>query len=163
MYIKTGDKTYPCRDYRAGEESVRFILDGAAPEELGETVQLCGEDGFVMAEQRLADWLRWEMQGGALVLTNTPVPEPAPEPEPLPGPGPAPGPTVEEQIAALKAELSATDYQVIKCSEYQAAGLDAPYDIVQLHARRQEIRDQINVLEAAVDNAAGEMEDQGNE
>lgn len=98
MYIKTGGKTYPCRDYRAGEESVRFILDGAVPEELGETVQLCGEDGFVMAEQHLADWLRWEMQGGALVLTNTPVPEPVPEPDPLPGPGPDPEP-VEPQLS----------------------------------------------------------------
>ena len=86
MHIKTGGKTYPCRDYRPGEESVRFILAGEGPEELGEAVELCSEDGFVMAEQRVADWLRWEMQGAALVLTNAPVPEPAPEPEPLPDP-----------------------------------------------------------------------------
>lgn len=87
MYIKTGSKTYPCQDYRPGDGSVRFILSGAEyPEELGEVVELCGEDGFVLAEQRVADWLRWELQGTALVLTNAPVPAPAPEPDPLPDP-----------------------------------------------------------------------------
>lgn len=86
MHIKTGGRTYPCRDYRPGEESVRFVLAGEHPEELGEAVELCGGDGFVMAEQRVADWLRWEMQGTALVLTNAPVPEPAPDPGPDPEP-----------------------------------------------------------------------------
>lgn len=83
MYIKTGGKTYPCRDYQPGEGSVKFILVDAAPEELGEVVELCGEDGFVLAEQRVADWLRWEMQGPALVLTNARVPEPEPLPDPV--------------------------------------------------------------------------------
>ena len=83
MHIRTGGMTYPCRDYRPGEENVRFVLAGEHPEELGEAVELCGGDGFVIAEQRVADWLRWEMQGTALVLTNAPVPEPAPDPEPV--------------------------------------------------------------------------------
>lgn len=69
---------------------------------------------------------------------------------------PQPGPTNEERIAALKAELTATDYQVIKCSEYQAAGLEMPYDIVRLHAKRQAIRDEINTLEVAVENSTEE-------
>ena len=55
--------------------------------------------------------------------------------------------TSEEQITELKAQLSATDYKIIKCSEYQLAGLDMPYDIAELHAQRQAIRDQINQLE----------------
>lgn len=61
---------------------------------------------------------------------------------------PEPEPTAEEQIAALKAGLEATDYKIIKCSEYQLAGLELPYDVAALHAERQALRDEINALEA---------------
>ena len=54
---------------------------------------------------------------------------------------------VHEQIAELKAKLSATDYKVIKCSECQLMGVEMPYDVAELHAERQAIRDQINQLE----------------
>jgi hypothetical protein len=75
-------------------------------------------------------------------------PEPIVEPEPY-------VPTEEEiarqaamqEIASLKKDLDATDYMVIKCSEYQFAGLDSPYDIVELHVTRQMLRDRINTLE----------------
>lgn len=63
---------------------------------------------------------------------------------------PAQEPTAAKQIAELKADLEATDYQIIKCSEYQLAGIDAPYDIAKLHSERQALRDQINALEAVV-------------
>lgn len=63
---------------------------------------------------------------------------------------PTPEPTTEEQIAALKAQISASDYKVIKCAECSLAGLPSPYDIVTLNAERQAIRDQINVLEATI-------------
>ena len=59
-------------------------------------------------------------------------------------------PSNQEQIAELKAELDATDYKIIKCSECQLAGLELPYDVAALHAERQAIRDQINALEAEV-------------
>ena len=55
--------------------------------------------------------------------------------------------TSEEKIAELKAQLTATDYKVIKCSECQLAGQEMPYDVAELHAERQAIRDQINQLE----------------
>lgn len=54
---------------------------------------------------------------------------------------------VTEQIAELKRQLSATDYKVIKCSECQLLGQEMPYDVVELHAERQAIRDEINRLE----------------
>lgn len=54
---------------------------------------------------------------------------------------------VQSQIAELKAQLSSTDYKIIKCSEAQLMGEELPYDIVALHAERQAIRDQINELE----------------
>ena len=55
--------------------------------------------------------------------------------------------SVEEQIAALKTELAATDYKIIKCSEAQLVGENLPYDITALHAERQLLRDRINELE----------------
>ena len=60
---------------------------------------------------------------------------------------PFPVKTTEEQIAELKAQLSATDYKIIKCSEYQLVGMEAPYDMAALHTERQAIRNQINQLE----------------
>ena len=53
-----------------------------------------------------------------------------------------------EQIAELKNKLSATDYKVIKCAECQLLGQEMPYDVAELHAERQAIRDEINRLES---------------
>lgn len=58
-----------------------------------------------------------------------------------------PAPSAEEQIAELKKQLDSTDYKIIKCSEYQLAGVELPYDIAELHAQRQALRDAINELE----------------
>lgn len=55
--------------------------------------------------------------------------------------------TTEEQILTLKNDLSSTDYQIIKCYEYQLLGQELPYDINELHIARQAIRDKINELE----------------
>ena len=55
---------------------------------------------------------------------------------------------VQNQIDELKAQLSASDYKVIKCMEAQLSGEEAPYDIEAIHAERQAIRDSINTLEA---------------
>ena len=63
---------------------------------------------------------------------------------------PNPVKTTAQQIAELKAQLSATDYKVIKCSECQMLGKEMPYDITSLHTERQAIRNQINVLEQEV-------------
>lgn len=68
-----------------------------------------------------------------------------------------PEPTVYEQmqerIVRLKQTLDDSDYKVIKCAEAQMAGVELPYNITELHAERQELRDMINELELVVDNA----------
>ena len=56
-------------------------------------------------------------------------------------------PTIQDQINALKKELESTDYKIIKCSECQLLGQDMPYDVAELHEKRQAIRDEINKLE----------------
>lgn len=54
---------------------------------------------------------------------------------------------LNKKIEVLKKQLEITDYKIIKCSEYQLAGLELPYDIETLHQERQAIRDQINEME----------------
>ena len=51
------------------------------------------------------------------------------------------------EIDYLKEKLAETDYRIIKCYEYQLAGLELPYDVQELHTERQAIRDRINLLE----------------
>lgn len=62
-----------------------------------------------------------------------------------------PEPTEEEikraRIAELKSQLNSTDYKIIKCSECSLAGEELPYDVAELHAQRQALRDEINELE----------------
>ena len=55
---------------------------------------------------------------------------------------------IQAEIETLKASLSETDYQVIKCYEANLIGATLPYNIETLHAERQAIRDKINEKEA---------------
>ena len=51
------------------------------------------------------------------------------------------------EISRLKAGLASTDHQISKGSECQLLGQDIPYDVAELHEKRQAIRDEINALE----------------
>lgn len=59
-----------------------------------------------------------------------------------------PAPTEEDvkqaRIAELQSQLASTDYKIIKCIECSLAGVELPYDIVELHTARQSLRDEIN-------------------
>ena len=55
-----------------------------------------------------------------------------------------------ERIEELKNELTSSDYKIIKCYEYNLAGLDLPYDLIKLHKKRQDIRNEINELESKI-------------
>lgn len=59
---------------------------------------------------------------------------------------------IQDEIDAIKAELSETDYQVIKCYEASLFGEELPYDIKALHEDRNEKRAQINALETNLTN-----------
>lgn len=80
-----------------------------------------------------------KFDGSEWVCEEIPTP-----PEP---PAPTPEELIKREIARLKDELSATDYKIIKCSEYSLSGQELPYDIAELHAERQALRDRINELE----------------
>lgn len=53
-----------------------------------------------------------------------------------------------EAISKLKKQLDSSDYKIIKCYEASLVGKELPYDMTEIHAERQEIRDEINRLEA---------------
>lgn len=58
---------------------------------------------------------------------------------------------IYQEICNLTAELQSTnspigDWKIAKYQEYVIAGLEPPYDINELHTKRQEIRDRINEL-----------------
>lgn len=47
----------------------------------------------------------------------------------------------------LEASLKATDYEIIKCYEYEKCGIKAPYDTDSVHKERQAKRDRINEIQ----------------
>ena len=58
----------------------------------------------------------------------------------------------EQEILNLTADLSSAaspigDWKVAKYQEYILAGLEPPYDINDLHTKRQAARDRINELQ----------------
>lgn len=68
-------------------------------------------------------------------------------------------PTREEIIAekqavidALKAQIAESDYKVIKCAEAQLMGEELPYNVAELHAQRQALRDEINELQNEIND-----------
>lgn len=60
---------------------------------------------------------------------------------------------LEAELRALHSSLSAAssgvgDWKVIKCYEATLKGILAPYNVEELLAERQQIRDRINEIEA---------------
>lgn len=59
---------------------------------------------------------------------------------------------IQRQIDDLKRELSATDYQVIKCYEASLMNEEMPYDYETVIADRQKKRDKINELQSQLED-----------
>ncbi len=65
---------------------------------------------------------------------------------------------IEQEICNLTSKLTSAvssvgDWKVAKVQEYLLAGLESPYDINELHVKRQAVRDQINALQEELKNA----------
>lgn len=59
---------------------------------------------------------------------------------------------LEAELRELRSELQANtsdvgDWKIVKALEYQLSGEEIPYDIKELNAKRQAIRDRINAIE----------------
>ncbi len=68
---------------------------------------------------------------------------------------------LRQEVINLEASLSANtseigDYKIIKCYEATLTGSDAPYDIKELTAKRQAVRDKINEIEAEIEKLKAE-------
>lgn len=64
---------------------------------------------------------------------------------------------IEQEIRNLESELSSTvspigDWKVCKCYEYSLVGKEPPYDMVELNAQRQAVRDRINELQKQLED-----------
>lgn len=62
---------------------------------------------------------------------------------------------LEQQIINLNSQFTCTtsdvgDWKVAKCAEYQLLGKELPYDINELGAARQAIRDEINLIQERI-------------
>lgn len=65
--------------------------------------------------------------------------------------------TLQTDIAILKGDLSSEnspigDWKIAKANEYSMAGIEVPYDMNELHQKRQSVRDQINVMQEELDS-----------
>lgn len=63
---------------------------------------------------------------------------------------------MEQEICNLTSELTSPvspigDWKIAKYEEYKLVGEEAPYDINELHAARQVVRDKINELRKQLD------------
>lgn len=62
------------------------------------------------------------------------------------------------KINDLKEQIAASDYKVIKTYEYALLGEQTEYDMEAVHAERQALRDQINMLETQLADLAADTE-----
>lgn len=58
---------------------------------------------------------------------------------------------LDQEIRNLECDLRASDYEIIKCYEYEKCGMKAPYDIDAVHKERQAKRDRINEIQKILD------------
>jgi len=58
---------------------------------------------------------------------------------------------VLEKIADLKQQLEESDYKIVKSYEASLLKLDLPYDVQDLHKHRNNLREEINMLEKMIE------------
>lgn len=118
------------------------LVTTCAPEEDADLIAQLLSDGFKPYDESASQPQAEEFQAAVPVYRDTgerivlewTVEENSPE-------------KVEAEIERLKAELTATDYQVIKSYEYALAGVPAAYDIEALHTSHEQQRIRIRELE----------------
>ena len=96
MYLLISENQYPISRRRVNSQSVIYSGLESEPTDISGTIQMFRDDGFLMNEDNVSDYLRHTYQAptygdegtmlsyGILTLTNVPEPEPQPEPEPGP-------------------------------------------------------------------------------
>lgn len=84
MYLLINNTQYPVARRRVTSQSVVYSEVNTEQESLSGVIQMYSNEGFLLSEDNVADYLRHTYNGHTLTLTNLPEPEPQPEPEPGP-------------------------------------------------------------------------------
>ena len=80
MELITGGKTYTHISFRPTADGCTITAQEAITP--GETLVIQADDGAELCRYTVADWLRCEIDGCTLILSDSPAPEPVPPPEP---------------------------------------------------------------------------------
>ena len=85
MYLQIGGSRYSVRRRIVYEDAVAYLSVTPEPVEVAGMIQLCRDDGFVLAEDDAGAYARHTYAGTRLTLTNaaevSPQPKPPPEPQ----------------------------------------------------------------------------------
>ena len=95
MYLQIGGSRYSVRRRIVYEDAVAYLSVTPEPVEVAGMIQLCRDDGFVLAEDDAGAYARHTYVGTRLTLTSKP------EPVPVPTPAPEPQATRAETLAAV--------------------------------------------------------------
>ncbi len=85
MYLQIGENRHSVRRRIVYEDAVVYLSVTPKPVEVAGMIQLCRDDGFVLAEDDAGAYARHTYAGTRLTLTNaaevSPQPKPTPEPQ----------------------------------------------------------------------------------
>lgn len=85
MYLQIGENRHSVRRRIVYEDAVVYLSVTPKPELITGSIQMCRDDGFVLAEDHASDYSRQIYTGTRLTLTNaaevSPRPKPTPEPQ----------------------------------------------------------------------------------
>lgn len=84
MYLQIGENRHSVRRRIVYEDAVVYLSVTPKPVEVAGMIQLCRDDGFVLAEDDAGAYARHTYAGTRLTLTN--AAEVSPQPKPLPEP-----------------------------------------------------------------------------
>lgn len=70
MYLQIGESQYSVKRRIVYEDAVVYLSVTPEPGEVAGTIQLCRDDGFVLAEDHVSDYSRQIYNGTRLTLTN---------------------------------------------------------------------------------------------
>lgn len=84
MYLLINNTQYPVSRRRKTTDSVIFTGVTQEPADVSGVIHMYSDEGFLLSEDNVSDYLRHTYVGTTLTLTNIPEPEPHPEPEPGP-------------------------------------------------------------------------------
>ena len=87
MYLKIGENQYSCtKRIKSAAGTLKFLGVSPAPGEVSGTIQMYRDDGFLMSEDNVSDYIRQKYAGTLLAFFAYPEPEPAPVTPSIPAP-----------------------------------------------------------------------------